>query len=74
MELPEKMDSKFRYVLVTARRAEQIVRGAQTKIDGGPRKSTRMAMAEVDRGLVDWAYKVPASVVDATTGADEVEE
>lgn len=59
MEIPDKMDSKFRYVLVAARRAEQLVRGAQPKIENPSRKPTRVAMAEIKSDLVDWGYGQP---------------
>jgi len=54
--LPEKLDSKFRYVLLAAGRAEQLMRGARPKIDSRPRKPTVMAMDEVNRDLVAWEY------------------
>ena len=59
MEIPENMDSKFRYVLVAARRAEQLVRGAQAKVEKTSRKATRVAMAEIKSDLVDWGYGQP---------------
>lgn len=51
-----KVDSKFRFVLVAAQRAEQLMRGARPKIDLGKAKPTRVAMNEVDNGVVDWNY------------------
>jgi DNA-directed RNA polymerase omega subunit len=53
--VPEKIDSKFRYVLVASQRAEQIMRGSRARVDlqGKP---TRLAMAEVDRNLIAWDY------------------
>jgi DNA-directed RNA polymerase omega subunit len=56
MEIPEKIDSKFRYVLLSARRAEQMVRGARPKMDHLSRKPTRRAMAEIDADAVNWDY------------------
>jgi len=63
-EVREQMDSKFRYVLVVAERAEQLLRGARAKVDLGEAKSTRVAQVEVDRELVDWGYG-PAPVEEA---------
>jgi DNA-directed RNA polymerase subunit omega len=57
--IPERIDSTFRYVLIAAKRAEQLVRGARPKIEGGPAKPTRMAMQEVTQNLVDWDYGPP---------------
>jgi DNA-directed RNA polymerase subunit omega len=59
MEYPDKIDSKFRFVLVAARRAEQLVRGAQPKMDTASRKPTRIAMREVSEDRVDWGYGEP---------------
>ncbi|HEX2223556.1 MAG TPA: DNA-directed RNA polymerase subunit omega [Thermoanaerobaculia bacterium] len=53
------VDSKFRFVLVAANRAEQIMRGARPKVEVGKRKPTRLAMEEVDHSLVEWGYGAP---------------
>ena len=53
------VDSKFRFVLVAAHRAEQLMRGARPKIEAGKRKPTRIAMEEVNHSLVDWGYGPP---------------
>ena len=50
----ENIDSQFRFVLVSARRAEQLVRGARPRIELPGQKLTRIAMEEVRRGSVDW--------------------
>jgi DNA-directed RNA polymerase omega subunit len=54
--IPEKIDSKFRYVLLSAHRAEQMMRGSQPKLplDGG--KITTVAMDEIRSGVVQWDY------------------
>ena len=46
MELPPRVDSTFRYVLLAARRAEQLMRGAVAKVPPSS-KPTRTAMAEL---------------------------
>jgi len=56
--IPEKVDSKFRYVLVSARRAEQLIRGGRPRLDEKG-KPTTVAMEEITRGLVDWDYGPP---------------
>jgi DNA-directed RNA polymerase omega subunit len=53
-ELPPNVDSKFRLVLLAATRAEQMMRGAQPKLDRPNAKPTRVAMEEFQRDLVDW--------------------
>lgn len=57
--IPEKIDSKFRFVLLAAERAEQMLRGARPKIDMGPLKATRIAMQEISNDLVEWDYGPP---------------
>ncbi len=59
MQIPEKIDSKFRFVLLAAHRAEQMVRGARPKSDSGPRKPTRAAMREIMADEVVWGYGPP---------------
>jgi len=54
--IPEKIDSKFRFVLLAAERAEQMLRGARPKIDMGALKATRIAMQEISNDLVEWDY------------------
>lgn len=55
-EVRERMDSKFRYVLVVAERAEQLLRGGRAKLDAGETKPTRVAQEEIDRELIAWDY------------------
>jgi len=57
------VDSKFRFVLVAAHRAEQLMRGARPKVDAGKRKPTRLAMEEVNHSLVEWGYGPPPEPV-----------
>ncbi len=67
------IDSKFRYVLVAARRAEYLMRGARPKNDasqGG--KPTRVAMGEIDGDLVAWGIG-PAPVEPAAEEAAETD-
>lgn len=73
--IPEKIDSKFRYVLVSARRAEQLVRGGRPRLDADG-KPTTIAMEEITRGLVDWDYgpapqEEPAAGEDLAAAAEE---
>jgi DNA-directed RNA polymerase omega subunit len=59
VEIPDKIDSKFRFVLLSARRAEQMMRGARPKIENPSRKPTRTAMAEIVDDRVEWGYGPP---------------
>ncbi|MEL7060337.1 MAG: DNA-directed RNA polymerase subunit omega [Acidobacteriota bacterium] len=54
-DLPDKIDSKFRFVLLAAARAEQIMRGAEPKTAVGE-KHTSAAMQEIRSDLIEWDY------------------
>ena len=57
--LPEGIDSKFRYVLLVSKRAEQLIHGAQPKIKTRHAKPTRVAMEEIERNAVKWQLTEP---------------
>lgn len=59
--LPEKIDSKFRFVLLAAHRAEQMMRGARPRLDERADKAEKVKVAgvaiqEIMQGLVQWDY------------------
>jgi DNA-directed RNA polymerase subunit omega len=58
--LPEGVDSRFRYVLLVAKRAEQLVQGSAPKTRSRHSKPTRVAMEEIDRNQVKWQLTAPA--------------
>lgn len=55
-KFPDRIDSKFRYVLLSSARAEQIMRGARPKVEVVTNKPTSMAMKEVTDDVVEWGY------------------
>lgn len=55
-EIPERIDSKYRYVLLAAQRAEQMIQGASPKSEAPVGKPTRVAMREISEGDVEWDY------------------
>jgi DNA-directed RNA polymerase omega subunit len=57
--LPEGIDSKFRYVLLVSKRAEQLIQGAMPRIKSKYAKPTRVAMEEVERDQVKWQLTPP---------------
>ena len=67
--LPEGVDSKFRYVLLVAKRAEQLVQGAAPKTKSKHAKPTRVAMEEIERNQVKWQLAPP--VEEAATALEE---
>ena len=71
MEEKPTMDSKFRRVLIAASRAEQLMRGARPKLEGGKRKPTRLALEEVDHQMIEWGYGPPPPKPEAEAPAEE---
>jgi DNA-directed RNA polymerase omega subunit len=64
-KMPEGVDSKFRLVLLLARRAEQLMRGARPKLEiGRPLKPTKLAAAEFDENRVRWDYGEEGGVLE----------
>jgi DNA-directed RNA polymerase subunit K/omega len=68
--LTDRIDSKFRYVLLTAARAEQLMRGARAKLDAVPPKPTTVAMTEVDRDVIEWGYGPSPRQQEAAAAAE----
>jgi DNA-directed RNA polymerase omega subunit len=67
--LPEGVDSRFRYVLLVAKRAEQLVQGSAAKLKTKHSKPTRVAMEEIDRNQVKWQMSAP--VEEPATALEE---
>lgn len=70
-EIPDNIDSKFRFVLLAANRAEHMMQGAVSKIDDPGRKPSRLALDEIRGDLVEWGYG-PAE--DSEPDSDSEEE
>ena len=69
-QIPEKIDSKFRFVLLASQRAEQMMRGAQPKVDKPGAKQTRVAMHEILEDAVGWDYGPPAEALEEEMAGD----
>ena len=65
--LPEGIDSKFRYVLLVSKRAEQLIHGAQPKLKTRHAKPTRVAMEEIDKDVIKWQLTPPVEEPTALT-------
>ena len=63
IEIPENIDSKYRFVIVSALRARQIQSGSPPMIQDTSRKPTQIAQQEVLQNLVQ--FTIPE------TGSDE---
>ena len=68
--LPEGVDSKFRYVLLVAKRAEQLIQGSMPKMRSKHAKQTRVAMEEIDRNQVKWQLSPPVEEPTALETAE----
>jgi DNA-directed RNA polymerase omega subunit len=74
-KLPEGVDSKFRLVLLIARRAEQLMRGARPKIESDrPVKPTRLGAAEFEQNRVRWDFGPENGVLEETPAETDQEE
>ena len=69
-QIPEKIDSKFRFVLLASQRAEQMMRGAQPKVDKPDAKQTRVAMHEILEDAVAWDYGAAPEEAEDDAAAD----
>ena len=76
-----KVDSKFRFILLAARRAEQVMRGARPKLVYKTPKVARGAMEEILADAVAWDYGPPPApqppageqVAEVAAGAEVTE-
>lgn len=72
MEPTKEFDSKYRYILVAARRARQIQGGADALVETSSRKACRIAQDEIQAGKV--SYVVPDPVAPVTAAPAEPKE
>jgi DNA-directed RNA polymerase omega subunit len=77
--IPDGEDSKYRLVLLIARRAEQLMRGARPKVASErPLKPTRLAAEEFRDNQVRWDYGEEGGVLEPASeeaaGEQEIEE
>ena len=68
--LPEGVDSKFRYVLLVSKRAEQLIQGAQARTKSKHAKPTRIAMDEVEKNQVKWQMTAPVEETTTLEGEE----
>ena len=57
--LLERFDSTFRYILIAAKRAGQLIDGARPRVETRFAKPTTIALAELDAGKVPWRIVTP---------------
>ena len=70
-KLPESVRSKYEFVTLASKRAEQLQTGAPARVDAPDRKFTVVAQAEVAQGAVAvWEPKTE-EILDATDVEEE---
>jgi DNA-directed RNA polymerase omega subunit len=62
-------DNRFLKVLITAQRAKQIRKGARPLVENSNTRATRLALEEVDRGLISFEFMPEVS--DLRNGRDD---
>jgi DNA-directed RNA polymerase omega subunit len=65
IQIPDNIDSKYRFVILSALRARQIQAGSQPHLKEPRHKATQIAQKEILQGLVE--FRIP-------NGKDNAEE
>ena len=67
--VPQEIDSKYRLIILAAKRSKQLQRGARPRIDidATKHKPTRIALEEVIRGTVPFHLKIDEDAVAKTS-------
>ena len=55
----EGFDSTFRYILIAAKRASQLIDGARPRVETRHAKPTTIALDELEAGVVPWRVVTP---------------
>lgn len=71
MEPTKEFDSKYRYILVAARRARQLQSGASALVSSSSQKACRIARDEISAGKVQ--YVVPEAETTSPAPAESAE-
>ena len=50
----KQLDSKYRKILLAVKRSKQLQNGARPRVNLPNAKSTRVALTEIDRGLINF--------------------
>lgn len=70
MEIPQGVDSKFRFILVAAKRARQLQSGAKPLVQTPYKKPTKVSVAELEAGLVPFETASAAGSETSGNGAE----
>jgi len=64
MSPTDDFDSKYRYILVAARRARQLQSGSRPAIETQSRKPCKIARDEIKAGKVKWSLEEPRTAAE----------
>lgn len=75
-KLPEDLESKYRFVTIASKRAEQLQSGAPPRVQAKQRKYTVVAQEEVAEGLIEMfdAEKLAQQELEEAEAAASEEE
>jgi len=65
METPQAFDSKYRFILLSAKRARQLQGGARPMVQTAIKRFTKVAQLEVLAGMVPFENLQAESAADA---------
>lgn len=65
------IDSKYRFIILAAKRAKQLLKGAKPKIQGKSKSLIRIAQAEVRAGLIEYEI-IPTRMDDVPEREERV--
>ncbi|MEN6560847.1 MAG: DNA-directed RNA polymerase subunit omega [Acidobacteriota bacterium] len=65
------IDSKYRFIILAAKRAKQLLKGAKPKIETRSKNPIRIAQAEVRNGLVEYEI-IPTRMDDVPEREDRI--
>ena len=70
--IPDNIDSKYRFVILSALRARQIQGGSQPRLKEPRHKATQIAQKEILQGLVE--FRIPNNNNDTKQQEEDQEE
>jgi DNA-directed RNA polymerase omega subunit len=59
LKFPKEIDSKFRFVIIAAKRAKQLLNGAKPKVKSKSRNLIRVAQEETEQGVIGFTIIKP---------------
>jgi DNA-directed RNA polymerase subunit omega len=69
--IPESIGSKYRFIIIAAERAKQLQNKAKPKLKIRSNKPARIAVQELQEGLVSFEVDAPQTAVQTEEGLEE---